>query len=135
MQGAFDPAQWVTQVDALGLHGMTGSLINQTQLKDATAQRVTLCVQPHTERLLTETHVRRIAEAFAVHFGQTPAIVLETHDRLSETPEEYRKRLHAEAVERARHAFQADPFVNALTQTFDAEVRVESVKPRGVQNV
>jgi DNA polymerase-3 subunit gamma/tau len=132
---AFDPAQWVSQVDALELHGMTKSLINQTQLKDASAQEVTLCVQPHTARLLTETHTRRIAEAFAVHFGQTPAIVLETHDSLSETPDEYRKRQHAEAVERARNAFQADPFVTALTHTFDATVRVESVKPRGVQDV
>ena len=129
------PEQWVTEARALGLHGMTGSLILQSVLLSATESQVQLALKPSTARLINETHLKRIADAFARQTGVIPEIQIETRDSLPETPEDYASRMRHEAIQRAQELFQDDPFVSTLTRDLGAKVRVETIQPRDDKHV
>jgi len=124
------PDAWVFESRLLDLHGMTASLIAQTVLVSADRDTVVLATNSHTESLLNDMHRRRVAEAFALQFGQAPSIVVETRTDLPETPEGYRMRLKEERLALAKSQFAEDPFVSALTERFDATIRTESIEPR-----
>ena len=132
---SLDPSAWTIEAPLLGLHGMTGSLIMQSALVEASVARVVLALKESSARLLNDTHLRRISEAFALHLGGMPEIQLETRDNLPETPEAYLARMRQEAVKRAQVAFQEDPFVATLTRDLDAEVRIDTIQPRENQHV
>ena len=127
---SLSPDGWVFESRLLDLHGMTASLIAQTVLVSANPDTIILATNSHTESLLNDMHRRRIAEAFAAQFGQTPTIIVEIRSELPETPEEYRTRLKEERLALAKVQFAEDPFVSALTDRFDATVRIESIEPR-----
>lgn len=129
------PEQWVIEARALGLHGMTGSLILQSVLLSATESLVQLALKPSTARLINETHLKRIADAFARQTGVIPEIQIETRDSLPETPEDYASRMRHEAIQRAQELFQDDPFVSTLTRDLGAKVRVETIQPRDDKHV
>jgi DNA polymerase-3 subunit gamma/tau len=128
----FNPIHWVTECDRLGLHGMTGSLLQETVLIDANPTLVVLAVRPATARLINETHQKRIADAFAKRLGRTPEVRLETRDTLPETPQAYAEQQRQKALSQAQAAFTADPFVSSLKDKLDGEVLIETVKPREV---
>jgi DNA polymerase-3 subunit gamma/tau len=127
---SLSPDGWVSESRLLDLHGMTASLIAQTVLVSANPDTIILATNSHTASLLNDMHRRRIAEAFAAQFGQTPTIIVEIRSELPETPEEYRTRLKEERLALAKVQFAEDPFVSALTDRFDATVRIESIEPR-----
>ena len=127
---SLSPDAWVFESRLLDLHGMTASLIAQTVLVSADRDAVVLATNSHTESLLNDMHRRRVAEAFALQFGQAPSIVVETRTDLPETPEGYRMRLKEERLALAKSQFAEDPFVSALTERFDATIRTESIEPR-----
>ncbi len=127
---SLSPDAWVFESRLLDLHGMTASLIAQTVLVSADRDAVVLATNSHTESLLNDMHRRRVAEAFALQFGQAPSIVVETRTDLPETPEGYRMRLQEERLALAKSQFAEDPFVSALTERFDATIRTESIEPR-----
>jgi len=127
---SLSPDAWVFESRLLDLHGMTASLIAQTVLVSADRDTVVLATNSHTESLLNDMHRRRVAEAFALQFGQAPSIVVETRTDLPETPEGYRMRLKEERLALAKSQFAEDPFVSALTERFDATIRTESIEPR-----
>ena len=74
-------------------------------------------------------HQRRIAEAFASHVGHSVVLVVEVRDdfrdagTVSVAPQ-------SKAVGTRKKQFTEDPFVSALTERFDATVRIESIEPR-----
>jgi DNA polymerase-3 subunit gamma/tau len=127
---SLSPDAWVFESRLLDIHGMTASLIAQTVLVSANPDTVVLATNSHTESLLNDMHRRRIAEAFAAQFGQTPTIIVEIRAELPETPERYRERLKEERLALAKGQFVKDPFVSALTERFDATVRAESIEPK-----
>jgi len=127
---SLSPDSWVFESRLLDLHGMTASLIAQTVLVSADRDTVVLATNSHTESLLNDMHRRRVAEAFALQFGQAPSIGVESRTDLPETPEGYRMRLKEERLALAKSQFAEDPFVSALTERFDATIRTESIEPR-----
>ena len=127
---SLSPDAWVYESRLLGLNGMTASLLAQTVLISASANEIILATNPHTHSLINDMHQRRIAEAFASQVGQSVVLVVEVRDDLAETPEQYRLRLSQERLALAKKQFTEDPFVSALTEQFDATVRIESIEPR-----
>ena len=121
---------WVYESRLLGLNGMTASLLAQTVLISASANEIILATNLHTHGLINDMHQRRIAEAFVSQMGQSVVVVVEVRDDLAETPEQYRLRLSQERLALAKKQFTEDPFVSALTEHFDATVRIESIEPR-----
>ena len=127
---SLSPDAWVYESRLLGLNGMTASLLAQTVLISASANEIILATNPHTHSLINDMHQRRIAEAFASQLGHSAVLVVEVRDDLAETPEQYRLRLSQERLALAKKQFTEDPFVSALTERFDATVRIESIEPR-----
>ena len=127
---SLSPDAWVHESRLLSLNGMTASLLAQTVLISASVNEVILATNPHTHSLINNMHQRRIAEAFASQMGQSVVLVLEVRDDLAETPEQYRLRLSQARLALAKKQFTEDPFVSALTEHFDATVRIESIEPR-----
>ena len=127
---SLSPDAWVHESRLLSLNGMTASLLAQTVLISASVNEVILATNPHTHSLINDMHQRRIAEAFASQMGQSVVLVLEVRDDLAETPEQYWLRLSQARLALAKKQFTEDPFVSALTEHFDATVRIESIEPR-----
>ena len=127
---SLSPDAWVYESRLLGLNGMTASLLAQTVLISASANKIILATSPHTHSVINDMHQRRIAAAFASHVGHSVVLVVEVRDDLGETPEQYRLRQSQERLALAKKQFTEDPFVSALTERFDATVRIESIEPR-----
>ena len=127
---SLSPDAWVYESRLLGLTGMTASLLAQTVLISASANEIILATSPRTHTLISDMHQRRIAEAFASQMGHSVVLLVEVRDDLAETPEQYRLRLSQKRLALAKKQFTADPFVSALTERFDATVRIESIEPR-----
>ena len=127
---SLSPDAWVYESHLLGLNGMTASLLAQTVLISASANEIILATDLHTHNLINDMHQRRITEAFASQLGHSAVLVVEVRDDLAETPKQYRMRLSQERLALAKKQFTEDPFVSALTERFDATVRIESIEPR-----
>ncbi len=127
---SLSPDAWVCESRLLGLNGMTASLLAQTVLISASANEIILATGSHTHSLINDMHQRRITEAFASQLGHSVVLVVEVRDDLAETPEQYWLRLNQERLALAKKQFTEDPFVSALTERFDATVRIESIEPR-----
>ena len=124
------PESWIVETQFLDLKGMTASLVNQTELVSVNDDEVVLASTSHTESLLNELHRQRLSEAFAMHLGYAPQIVIEIRETLGETPESYRARIKKESLELAKKQFGEDSFVRALTDRFDASIPLETIQPR-----
>ena len=127
---ALSPEAWVFECRLLPVTGMTASLLAQTVLVSASPETVHLATNAHTDSLLNEMHRRRVSDAFATQFGGSPDLVIEVRDQLGETPEAYRLRMKEERLHLAQSQFQDDPFITALTERFDASVRIDTIQPR-----
>ena len=127
---SLSPDAWVYESRLLGLNGMTASLLAQTVLISASANEIILATDPHTHSLINDMHQWRITKAFASQLGHSAVLVVEVRDDLAETPEQHRLRLSQERLVLAKKQFTEDPFVSALTERFDATVRIESIEPR-----
>lgn len=127
---ALSPEAWVFECRLLPVTGMTASLLAQTVLVSASPETVHLATNAHTDSLLNEMHRRRVSDAFATQLGGSPDLVIEVRDQLGETPEAYRLRMKEERLHLAQSQFQDDPFITALTERFDASVRIDTIQPR-----
>ena len=127
---ALSPEAWVFECRLLPVTGMTASLLAQTVLVSASPETVHLATNAHTDSLLNELHRRRVSDAFATQLGGSPDLVIEVRDQLGETPEAYRLRMKEERLHLAQSQFQDDPFITALTERFDASVRIDTIQPR-----
>ena len=124
------PESWIVETQLLDLQGMTASLVNQTELVSANEGEVVLASNSQTESLLNDLHRQRISEAFAMHLGCAPKIVIEIRETLGETPEIYCARIKKERLELAKKQFGEDSFVRALTERFNASIPLETIQPR-----
>ena len=127
---ALRPEVWVLECRLLPVKGMTASLLAQTVLVSASPEKVHLATNAHTDSLFNEMHRRRVSDAFAAQLSGSPDLVIEVCDQLGETPEAYRLRLKEERLHLAQSQFKNDPFITALTERFDASVRVDTIQPR-----
>ena len=127
---ALSPEAWVFECRLLPVTGMTASLLAQTVLVSASPETVHLATNARTDSLLNEMHRRRVSDAFATQLGGSPDLVIEVRDQLGETPEAYRLRMKEERLHLAQSQFQDDPFITALTERFDASVRIDTIQPR-----
>ena len=127
---ALSPEAWVFECHLLPVKGMTASLLAQTVLVSASPEKVHLATHAHTDRLLNQMHRRRVSDAFATQLGGSPDLVVEVRDQLGETPEACRLRLKEDHLHLARSQFKDDPFITALTERFDASVRIDTIQPR-----
>ena len=127
---ALSPEAWVLECRLLPVTGMTASLLAQTVLVSASTETVHLATNAHTDSLLNEMHRRRVSDAFVTQLGGSPVLVIEVRDQLGETPEAYRLRMKEERLHLAQSQFQDDPFITALTERFDASVRIDTIQPR-----
>jgi DNA polymerase-3 subunit gamma/tau len=127
---ALSPEAWVFECRLLPVTGMTASLLAQTVLVSASPETVHLATNAHTDSLLNEMHRRRVSDAFETQLGGSPVLVIEVRDQLGETPEAYRLRMKEERLHLAQSQFQDDPFITALTERFDASVRIDTIQPR-----
>ena len=127
---ALSPEAWVFECRLLPVTGMTASLLAQTVLVSASPETVHLATNAHTDSLLNEMHRRRVSDAFTTQLGGSPDLVIEVRDQLGETPEAYRLRMKEERLHLAQSQFQDDPFITALTERFDASVRIDTIQPR-----
>ena len=119
-------------------HALTGPALNLarncvvTQYVEGVLH---LSIAPALKMLLTENAQQRLREALiALSPDQILQVKIQVNDHQACTPAEWIQQQAAQALEQANQALQADPFVQAIQNTFSAVLQPDSVRPLSMSN-
>ncbi|NNJ92060.1 MAG: DNA polymerase III subunit gamma/tau [Gammaproteobacteria bacterium] len=119
---------WPTVIRQLGLGGLTGQFAGHCAVKSWDNGKLVLTLDPQHKSLQGSRAEQMLIKALANNFdGLTAEIIVESP--AGATPQQLKTQQkqdkQASAVEDVRH----NPYVEAMQQTFDAQVVEESIKP------
>jgi DNA polymerase-3 subunit gamma/tau len=72
---------------------------------------------------------RSLQEALAAYYGETPQLSIQVGEPVTATPAREQARYQAERQQAAVTAITSDPNVQALCETFNAQVKPDSITP------
>ncbi len=121
-------AWWNALVTTMGLTGMTGNLLSNCVLEARTDDTLTLRLDETQSALYNREQEQRIAQALQRHLARPLEISIHVGALDAESPAQFRGRLAAEALERARQEFSNDEHVQALIHHFSAHIVPGSVQ-------
>ncbi len=129
--GAAASGDWREMIEALAISGMVKQLAVNCVLNELAGNRVALTLDSAHHSLLTPRAQQRLQQALAdyldrdihleIQVGDTPAKV--------ETPAKAVAREQDERQQQAEQSIEQDSFVQAMKETFNAEIVPGSVKP------
>jgi len=120
---------WSGLVEALGLRGMVKQLAVNCTLQEKSANEVKLMLNKENEQLLNPVMHKKLEEALCTSLQEKLKLVIELGAQQVESPAKTTARNHAERQQSAEELIQQDPMVQALKESFNAEVVPNSVKP------
>ncbi len=121
-------AWWNALVTSMGLTGITGNLLSNCVLEARTDDTLTLRLDETQSALYNREQEHRIAQALQRHLARPLEISIHVGLLEAESPAQFRERLAAEALERARQEFSNDEHVQALIHHFAAHIVPGSVQ-------
>lgn len=123
-------ADWGALINAMRLTGLVRQLASHCVLKERAGNRIELAIAPPHAPLVANTQQERLQEALRQYYGAQLKLVITVEEHDQESPADARLR---EADERQREAVQSveqDPMVQALMETFDAEIDPNAIRPK-----
>jgi len=120
---------WAGLVEAIGLRGMVKQLAVNCTLQEKSANEVKLMLNKENEQLLNPMMHKKLEEALCTSLQEKLKLVIELGSQQVESPAKTTARNHAERQQSAEESIQQDPMVQALKESFNAEVVPNSVKP------
>jgi len=121
---------WSEVLGALNISGLARQLAGHCVPKEYTGQRIELAIAPAHAPLVVDTQKQRLEEALCAYYGTELKLVISVEEHGQESPADA---LLREADERQREAVQSveqDPVVQAMLETFDAEIDHGSIRPK-----
>ncbi len=128
-QAAGGPDEWGALVAGLPLGGLVRELATHSVLKERVGDTFRLLVDPAHAHLLTKSLEERLRDALAKHLGAPVHLVVEGGNSSAETPAQKTQRERAERQRAAVEAIENDPNVQSLRETFNADLRHDSIRP------
>jgi len=130
-QEALGPIRdWQQLMEDLELNGLARELAGHCVLKEATENTIHLALSPAQEHLLKTVQKNRLQAAIRARFGEGIRLVVTVEKTGAETPVEQKSRAEQDRKNAAVEAFQTDPNVKKIVETFDASVDQKSIQPR-----
>lgn len=124
------PADWLDLFASLKLAGMARNVAANCQLRAVEGGQWLFCLDEQNCRLFQAGHVAQIESALIERLGHPVKVHLEPGQVDQETPYLREQRLQRERQQSAVDSIMSDPNVNALLETFDAQVDPESISPK-----
>ncbi len=120
---------WSGLVESLNLRGMVKQLAVNCTLQKKTSSEVRLTLNKENEQLLNPSMQSKLEEALCSCLQQKLKLHIELGTQQVESPAQTTQRNQVERQQSAEESIQQDPMVQALKESFNAEVVPNSVKP------
>ena len=125
-----EAVDWHALVEALGVTGMARALADHCEWVGQEGDRIRLAIDEGHAHLVNPTTQTRLAKALAKRFGDGLRIDIQVGAAGGDTPAAAAERVENERQAKARAAIESDPNIQALRDTFGAEVISESIRPK-----
>jgi len=128
---AAEPAchDWSTLVKQLKLTGMSKMLAQHSEAKVFSPDRIELCVPEVHKHLLEKKYQEKIQAALDAYFGNTVTLSFSMGEVTGLTPVALQQREDEAKQADAIAAIEKDPIVQELVESFDAKLKISSIKP------
>ena len=128
LPGNADFSDWHALLPRLGLTGMAVQLANHSVVEGWDGKTLTLAVDANCASMLGSLAEKRLQEALEQHAGG--ALRLEWNQgHASDTPAERQQAAREQRQQQAESDIASDPLVQAMQDSFDAELIEDSVRP------
>jgi DNA polymerase III subunit gamma/tau len=125
---AFD-GNWPALAARLPIKGLEQQLAMQSELRGFDNGVLSLAL-PETHKKLAEiVYQQRLQAALTQALGTPVRLTVELTQSVDASAAAQDKRERAEENARAARSFAADPFVQELVRDFDANIKIDSIKP------
>ena len=127
---ALDPGTWPETVAGLGLEGLPGEIAAHSELVDAGEGCLRLRLDGAHENLLTEEARGELVSALLAALPAFSKVEIEIAGAgKGDTLAARNRAAERRRQQRAEEEFEADPFVQASLEIFDAKIEVGSIRP------
>ncbi|MFO7580239.1 DNA polymerase III subunit gamma/tau [Nitrosomonas halophila] len=120
---------WLAVVNQLKLSGMTRMLAQYCEAKSFSSEKIAFCVAEMHKHLLDKSYQDRLKSQLENYFGKPVEVTFSVGSITGVTSAVLQDRDKLAKQSRAVDAIEADPFVQALIEQFDAKLNVSSIKP------
>nr|MDQ2695077.1 DNA polymerase III subunit gamma/tau [Pseudomonadota bacterium] len=120
---------WAAIVPRLGLTGVANQLALNCVLQKRDSDNVYLLLSPTHAQIRTRTIEQRLQAALESYFGGPLRLHLRTGDAGEETPAQQQAQNAAGRQQAAVVSIHEDPAVRALCETFNAQVKTDTILP------
>jgi len=121
---------WHAMLINLKLSGLTLQLANHCVIKDQTKDQIHLQLESAHKQLLSNKLQERLQAAIQSQLKTPVKLIITTDDQFEdETPAQTQKKHLDQRQQAAENAIQQDTNVQALVDTFDAQIDTKSIKP------
>jgi DNA polymerase-3 subunit gamma/tau len=120
--------EWADLIERAGLRGPVGQLARHASLIAIEDRLVRLALKPAHEHLAMGPMQAQMEQRLGAALGREVKVKFERDSGGVESPAEQRVRVDNARLSAAADAVHADPFVQALVDTFGARVIPESVR-------
>lgn len=120
--------RWAAMIDNLDLTGLSRQIARSSVLHKEADGRYQLILRPTLANLLSESVIENLQQRLQHSYDMTLSGVV-VADSAAATPHELQQQIDQRRLARARTILAEDPTVQALAQTFGAELVDDSVKP------
>ncbi|MBT8128717.1 MAG: DNA polymerase III subunit gamma/tau [Gammaproteobacteria bacterium] len=126
---------WRQILEGLSVSGMVKQLAANCQLLQQDGNTIRLGLDPRCKQLLSPKAEKRLQQALGEYFDADIRLEIETStDDSRETPAQAEAREKNERQQQAEKSIEEDGFVQAMKETFNAEVIPGSVRPTAEDN-
>ncbi|HEX22907.1 MAG TPA: DNA polymerase III subunit gamma/tau, partial [Chromatiales bacterium] len=123
------PDEWETLATALGLKGVNQQLALNCALKDRQGNHFALSLAPAHAQLLSKPRENLLREALSQQLGETVTLSIDVEQTDNTSPATHQKQRQAARQRQAEASIEQDHTVQALRETFAAQVNPGSVLP------
>ncbi len=127
VQAGIELTDWHRLLPMLGLGGISSQLAAHCMVKSWQNKQLVLTLNPEGGALAGSMPQKKLHDALEKYLGYSIQMSIEVAEVLEETPAQAAVRQRREKQAAAVDAIQNDPIVQALEESFDAELLVDSV--------
>jgi DNA polymerase-3 subunit gamma/tau len=120
---------WNTTVKALNLKGMVHQLALNCLLENREGNRLHLRLEPSYAQMRTKNTEERLRASLAVYYSQPIELKISIAEPTAKTPAQQEAQRQAEHQQVAMASISQDPNVQALCETFGAQLKQNSIRP------
>jgi DNA polymerase III, subunit gamma and tau len=121
--------EWIATVDALKLTGLAHQIAANSRLERHEGGEIHLLLDETCVHMRNKNAEQRLEQALKQHYGTALRLVIHTGVPNTETPAQQRVRLDSERRQQALAAIERDPTVQAIKDTFGAQIHIDSIEP------